>query len=102
MFCFKPVRTSTRPRSFAVATTALCLLLLAFLAFVQVAHVHQTASDADHCQLCVVIHSVAPVAIAAAIVILVPLGTPEPVSETRAAIRHWHPTLFTRPPPLGC
>jgi len=92
----------TRSRTFAVATAVLCLLLLALLAFVQVAHVHQTASDADHCQLCVVLHTVVPAAIAAAVIILVQIGTSDAVPEVRPAIRPWHPTLFTRPPPIGC
>lgn len=91
-------RNRQAPRSFIVAT-AVCLVLLALLAVVQVAHVHPLESDADHCPLCMAIHSVAPVAVAAAVIILVQVGTPVPVLEPRAIMRHWHPTLFTRPPP---
>ena len=90
-------RRST-PRSFAVATVV-CLVLLALLAVVQVAHIHPLASDADHCPLCIVMHTVAPVSVAAAVIILVQVGTPAPVVEARATIRPWSPTLFTRPPP---
>lgn|SRR5581483_5198554 len=84
-----------------VAATVVCLVLLALLAVVQVAHVHPLDSDADHCPLCIAIHAVAPVTVAAAIIILVPVGTPVPILEPRAILRHWHPTLFTRPPPAA-
>lgn len=97
-----PVRSRDRrtPRSFVVATVV-CLVVLALLAVVQVAHVHPVNSDADHCPLCIAVHSVAPVAVAAGIVILVQVGMPAPVVEPRAILRHWHPTLFTRPPPAA-
>lgn len=91
----------TQPRSFAVATVV-CLVLLALLAVVQVAHVHPLESDADHCPLCIVLHAVAPVAVAAAVIILVQVGTPAPILKALAVIRPWHPTLFTRPPPAAC
>ncbi|HWE87021.1 MAG TPA: hypothetical protein VG267_18900 [Terracidiphilus sp.] len=87
-------------RGFTVAVTVVCLLLLALLAVGQVAHVHPSASDADHCALCIALHSAAPVAAAAAIVIvLVQLGTPVLLQEVPLVIRPWHPTLYTRPPP---
>ena len=89
-----------RSRPFAVATVV-CLLLLALLAVVQIAQVHPLESDSDHCPLCIVMHAVAPVAVTAAAIILVQVGTPAPILETRAVIRHWNPTLFTRPPPLA-
>jgi hypothetical protein len=47
-------------------------------------------------------HSAAPVAAAAVAVVLVQMENSVPVFEARAAIRHWHPKLFTRPPPAGC
>jgi hypothetical protein len=78
---------------------ALCLVLLALIAVVQVAHVHPLETDGDHCPLCIAIHAAAPVAVAAAVVVLVPVGAPVPVIEPRAILRHWHPDLFTRPPP---
>ena len=80
----------------------LCLALMALLAVVQVAHIHPLDSDADHCQLCIAMHSAAPVAVMAAAVVLVRIGTTEPVVEARAVVRHWHPKLYTRPPPDGC
>ena len=83
-------------------TSLICLLLLTLLTFVQVAHVHPAATDADHCPICVVMHSAAPVAVAAAVVVLVRIGTSAPVLAERPIIRYWHPTLFTRPPPAGC
>jgi hypothetical protein len=90
---------TARPRTFAVATVV--CLLLALLAVVQIAHIHPLESDSDHCPLCIVMHAVAPVAVTAAAIILVQVGTPAPILETRAVIRHWNPTLFTRPPPFA-
>ena len=90
----------TAPRTF-VAATVVCLVQLALLAVVQVAHVHPLETDADHCPLCIAIHAVAPVAVAAAIIILVQVGIAAPVTEPRAVLRHRPHTLFTRPPPLS-
>jgi hypothetical protein len=84
------------------AVTVLCLFLLALLAVVQVAHMHTTESDADHCPLCIVMHTAAPVAVAPAVVVLVHIQASAPVPEARGVVRHWHPKLFTRPPPSGC
>jgi hypothetical protein len=80
-----------------------CLLLLALLAVVQVVHVHPQESAADHCPLCIVIHSAVPVFVAAILfIILVSVGAPAPVLAVRAAVRPcWHSSLFVRPPPLG-
>ena len=86
------------PHNAAVATVV-CLILLALLAVVQVAHVHPLNADADNCPLCIVLHSAAPVAAAAAVVILVQLGAAAPAVETHSVARPWQPTLFTRPPP---
>jgi hypothetical protein len=77
-------------------------MLLALLTVVQVAHVHPVDTDADHCPLCILLHSAAPVAVAAAIVILVQIETRAPVFEARTITRYWHPQLFTRPPPAAC
>ena len=46
--------------------TIVCLLLLALLTVVQVAHVHSVETAADHCPLCIAMHSAAPVAVTAA------------------------------------
>jgi hypothetical protein len=81
---------------------ALCLVLLALLVVVQVAHLHPFGSDADHCQLCIVMHTAAPAAAAAAVVVLVEMQSRTPVFEAQTVVRHWHPKLFTRPPPTGC
>ncbi len=75
---------------------------MALLAAVQVAHIHPLDSDADHCQLCIAMQSAAPVAVIAAIVVLVSFWAPARLVEARAVVRHWHPKLFTRPPPDGC
>jgi hypothetical protein len=79
--------------------TFVCLILLTLLALAQVAHVHQVDTDADHCPLCIVMHSAAPVAVTAAVVVLVQLESAAPVFEARTVTRHRHPKLFTRPPP---
>jgi predicted aconitase with swiveling domain len=79
-----------------------CLVLLALLAVAQVAHTHQEISDADHCPLCIVMHTAAPVLVAAAIIALVQIATTAPVLEVRAVSRNWHAQLFIRPPPASC
>lgn len=84
------------------AVTVLCLVLLALLAVVQVAHFHSDVNTADHCPLCVSMHSAAPIAVAPAAVVLVQVGLPAPIFEPRSLVRHWNPKLFTRPPPSGC
>jgi hypothetical protein len=76
-----------------------CLVLLAVLAVMLIPHVHQTPSDAEHCALCVVMHSAAVAAVPAVQVILVPLGISPTPAKARAIARYWHPQLFTRPPP---
>lgn len=92
-------RSGTRVSS---AAAVVCLILLALLAIIQVAHVHPLESAADHCPLCIVMHSAAPVAVAAAVVILIQVGPPAPVFQVRAAPAPcWHPSLFIRPPPIG-
>jgi hypothetical protein len=89
-----------KPRAFGAAAF-LCLTLLAMLAVVQVAHMHPLDQDADHCSLCIAMHSAAPVAVIAVAIVLVRIGTSAPVVEERAVVRHWHPKLYTRPPPAG-
>jgi hypothetical protein len=96
--------SNRRPGPIAVKTVAVvCLVLLALLAFAQVTHVHAVGSDADHCQLCIVMHSVVPFVAFVAGILVVRIGiaalTPP---EVRAIFRYWHPTLFNRPPPVGC
>jgi len=81
--------------------TVVCLVLLTLLAVVQVVHVHQVDTDADHCPLCIVMHTAAPVAVTAAVVVLVHIERCAPVFEAHTVTRHWHPKLFTRPPPNG-
>jgi len=84
------------------AVMVLCLLLMALLMVVQVAHMHPFDSDADHCPLCIAMHSAVPVAVFAAAVMLIQIRTAAPVFEPCVVIRHRHPKLFTRPPPTGC
>lgn len=81
--------------------TVVCLILLALLTVVQVAHVHPVDTDADHCPLCILLHTAAPVAVAAAVVVLVQIETRAPIFEAQTVTRYWHPQLFIRPPPSG-
>jgi hypothetical protein len=90
-----------KPRALPAATVV-CLVLMALLAVVQVTHSHPVESDADHCPLCIVMHTAAPVVVTAAVVVLVKLEATAPVYKARAVVRYWHPKLFTRPPPAGC
>ena len=89
------------PRAFGLAAL-LSLVLLALLVTVQVAHVHPVQSDADHCSLCIALHSAAPVAVIAAAVALIKIGLPGPLVEARAVVRYWRPKFYTRPPPAAC
>ncbi len=79
-----------------------CLVLLALLAVIQVTHNHGAGSDADHCPLCIAMHSVVPLVVLLPTLGLVRIGNVAPASlAARAIIRYWHPTLFTRPPPAA-
>ncbi len=83
--------------------TVVCLVLLALLAVAQVTHVHASASDADHCTLCVAMHSVVPFVIMLITVVLVRIETVAPtLLEIHAVVRYWHSTLYIRPPPISC
>lgn len=83
------------------AVLLVCLALLAVLTVAQVAHVHANVSDADHCPLCVALHSAVPVVAGVAAITLVKVEVAAPVFELRAVTRYWHPQFFTRPPPIG-
>lgn len=84
------------------AVAVVCLVLLALLAVAQVAHLHANDSDADHCQLCIVMHTLAPVAVAAAVIVMVQLGTSALPAEPITVIRQRYSRLFIRPPPVSC
>jgi len=86
-------------RSKACVVVFVCLALLAVLTFIQVAHVHSVNTDADHCPLCIVLHTAAPVAVAAAIIVLVELEVFTPVAVVRSVGSIWQRQLFIRPPP---
>jgi hypothetical protein len=90
--------SSRRPTGQGLAVMV-CLVLLALISMVQVTHLHQTATAADHCAICVVMHSAAPVAVAAAAVVLVQLGFSAPTVVALAPVRPWHSQLYIRPPP---
>ena len=71
-----------RPRAYA-RVVLVCLALLALLTVIQVAHVHAVDSDADHCPLCIVLHTAAPVAAAAVAIVLVQIESVAPVVAFR-------------------
>lgn len=81
------------------AASLVCLLLLSLLAFVQVAHVHPAASDADHCSICVAMHSAAPVGVIVPPVVFTAGTASDPVPVVPTIVRPWHCTMFNRPPP---
>jgi hypothetical protein len=87
---------------FLPAVAVVCLLLLALLAVAQVAHQHASSTDADQCQLCVVLHTVAPVAVAAVVIVMVQLGSSAPQAEPKFVARQRQSRLFIRPPPVSC
>ena len=89
-------------RGFLPAIAIVCLVLLAFLAAAQVAHQHSSSTDADHCQLCMVMHTVVPVAVAAVVVHMVQLGPSAPQAEPIVVVRQRQTRLFIRPPPSSC
>ncbi len=83
------------------AVAVLCLLLLAMLAVAQVAHLHADQTDADHCQLCIVMHTVIPVAAAAAVIVIVQLGASAPQADPIVIAHQRQVRLFIRPPPVS-
>lgn len=82
------------------AVAVVCLALLAMLAVAQVAHTHATSTDADHCQLCLVMHSVVPAAAAAVLLVLVPVAKFSPVVERVPLPIRRQIRLYSRPPPV--
>jgi hypothetical protein len=90
-----------RPRA-RLVFVVVCLALLALLAVIQVAHVHSVDTDADHCPLCIVLHTAAPVALAVAVVVLVQVEVLTLVVEVRPIGASWRRQFFIRPPPPAC
>jgi uncharacterized membrane protein YqhA len=89
-------------QGFLPAVAVVCLVLLSLLAVAQVTHQHVNDTDADHCQLCIVMHTVAPVAVAAVIIVMVQLGASAPPAEPIVVVRLRQTRLFIRPPPVSC
>lgn len=92
-----------RPKLSTLQTIiVVCLAVLMLFALVHVAVGHPTATAADNCPLCAVMHSLAPVVVMAIAMVLMRVEAPAPdCFEVRATIWHWHPTLFNRPPPAA-
>jgi hypothetical protein len=87
-----------RPRAYA-AVVLVCVALLALLTVIQVAHVHSVDTDADHCPLCIVLHSAAPVAAAALAIVIVQIEAVSPALAIRPVGTIWRRQIFIRPPP---
>ena len=85
-----------------VAIAALCLVLLAMLAVARVTHLHANETDADHCQLCIVMHTAMPAVAAAAIIVMVQLESLAIAAEPVFILRKRQIRLFIRPPPVSC
>lgn len=90
-----------RVRPTAYVVVLVCLALLALLTFIQVAHVHTVNTDADHCPICVVLHAAAPVAVAAAIIVLVQMQAFVLQFDVRPIRLQGQRQLFIRPPPVA-
>jgi hypothetical protein len=97
-------RMNLGPKSNALRTAiCVCLVVLVLFALIHMAVGHSANTDADHCPLCIVMHSVVPFLVMMVAVLLVRIESATPVSlEIQAIIRFWHSTLFTRPPPISC
>ena len=93
------MRSTRRVRPTAYVVVLVCLALLALLTFIQVAHVHSVNTDADHCPICVVLHTAAPLAVAAAMIVLVPMQAIVASIEVRPIRSQGQRRLFIRPPP---
>ena len=77
----------------------LCLVLLATLAVAQATHFHSDDTDADHCQLCIVMHTVVPAAAVAAVIVIVQLGSSTPLADPVVVALQRQVRIFIRPPP---
>lgn len=77
----------------------LCVALLALLTVIQVAHVHSISTDADHCPLCIALHTAAPVAAAAVAVLLLHIEGVALITAIRPVATICDEQLFIRPPP---
>jgi carbon starvation protein CstA len=84
------------------AIAMFCLVLLAMLAVAQATHLHSSDTDADHCQLCIVMHTVIPAVATAAVIIVVQLGASIPQADPIVVARRPQVRLFIRPPPASC
>lgn len=89
-------------RSLMVAIATVCLVLLAMLSVAQVTHLHASQTDADHCQLCIVMHTAMPAVAAAAIILMVQLESLANAAEPVFIRRKRQIRLFIRPPPVSC
>lgn len=93
------LRANRRSSPACLAVAVVCIVLLAMISVVQATHLHQTASEADHCALCVAMHSAAPISFVVATVVVVQLGVFAPLVKAQAPALAWSARHVTRPPP---
>lgn len=79
----------------------LCLGLLALISIAQVAHYHKDAVDADNCAICVVLQHVAPIVVAAVVVVFAAIGRVAPLVQMPVRTQRSASAHFIRPPPIG-
>ena len=96
---YTPMRSDRHAKPRAYVVVVVCLALLALLTVIQVAHVHAVDTDADHCPLCIVLHTAAPVAAAIVAIVMVQIEAVAPVLAVRPVGTIRHRQLFIRPPP---
>lgn len=87
-----------RSRALRIAAFV-CIALLAFLMFVQAAHVHPAGSNPDQCPICVAMHSAAPVAAVLAVAVMACVTRIKTPARERSVFHNWHFILYNRPPP---
>jgi uncharacterized membrane protein required for colicin V production len=88
-------------KGFLPTIAVLCLILLALLAVAQVAHVHSNPIDADHCQLCIAMQTIAPMVAAAVVIVLTSLSAAVPQAVPAAVVWQCRSKIFIRPPPAS-
>jgi hypothetical protein len=83
----------------SLPVVALCLLLVVLLFAMLAVHQHPFGADSDHCQLCVALHSAAPIALCVAEIVLVLLGLSALAVRRDTFLRPCLDQHNPRPPP---
>lgn len=96
------LRAQRGSQSFRLLVVGMCLVVLSLLAVAQVTHLHPNQSDADHCQLCIVMHTLVPITAAAAVVVMVQVAALDSKADPVVVATQRQFRLFIRPPPVSC